>query len=172
MWSIPSLGHYLDVLLLLRQWPMLHQEAPGGNVSVLTKSLGQLVGAFVEALQLLQLLPGHLWGEKESREGRTWGQQCPPQVFWLCLSFLHLLWLCPTNLGASALALPSPSCPPGTRCQRCCSRPCARVSARGTAAHPRCPPATGHPPAAPAAGSPACSRSLRSWREQGGEKRA
>lgn len=38
---------------------------------MLTKPLGQLVGAFVEALQLLQLLPGHLWGEEESGEGRA-----------------------------------------------------------------------------------------------------
>lgn len=36
---------------------------------MLTKPLGQLVGAFVEALQLLQLLPGHLQGEEESGEG-------------------------------------------------------------------------------------------------------
>lgn len=36
---------------------------------MLTEPLSQAVGAFVQALQLLQLLPGHLRGGKRNTEG-------------------------------------------------------------------------------------------------------
>lgn len=66
---------------------------------------------------------------------------------------------------------PLPSCPPGTRCLQCCSRPCVHGSAPGTAAGQWCPPRTSRPPAARSAGSPACSRSQQNWREPGREER-
>jgi len=47
---------------------MLQQKVPGGNVPMLPKPLGQLVGAFMQALQLLQLLPSHLGGGKRRAE--------------------------------------------------------------------------------------------------------
>lgn len=65
--SLPP-QHYLDVLFLLWQWPMLQQKVPGGNVPVVPKPLCQLVGAFMQALQLLQLLPSHLGGGKRRAE--------------------------------------------------------------------------------------------------------
>lgn len=36
---------------------------------MLTEALSQAVGVFVQALQLLQLLPGHLRGGKRNAEG-------------------------------------------------------------------------------------------------------
>lgn len=120
---------------------------------MLPKPLGQLVGAFMQALQLLQLLPSHLGGGKRRAEKGGSGARCPPMV--------------PPTLGAPTLVLPSPSCPPGTQCQLCCSHLCVHVSAPGIGAHRWCPPATCRLPAAPAAGSPACSHSLQSWRREG-----
>lgn len=148
--SLPS-GHYLDVLFLLRQWSMLHQDVPGGEVSMLTEPLGQAIGALMQALQLLQLFPGHLNGGK--RDTGVHGE---------------VLSHCSPGFGP---ALPSPSCPPGTRCQPCGSRPCARGSAPGTAAGRWCPPRTSRRPAAPPDGSPACSRSQQSCRDTGTENR-
>lgn len=144
--SLPS-EHYLDVLFLLRQWSMLHQDVSGGEVSVLTEPLGQAIGALVQALQLLQLLPGHLHRSKrDTGVCREVLSLCSPEF-------------CP--------ALPSPSCPPGTRCQQCGSRPCGRGSAPGTAAGQWCPPRTSRLPAAPPDGSPACSHSQQSCRDTG-----
>lgn len=147
---LPS-GHYLDVLLLLWQWSMLHQNVPGGEVPVLTEPLGQAIGALMQALQLLQLLPGHLNGAKRDTGVRGEDLSCCSPGF--------------------CLALPSPSCPPGTRCQQCGSRPCGRGSARGTAAGRWCPPRTCRRPAAPPDGSPACSHSQQSCRDTGTENR-
>lgn len=57
--SLPS-GHYLDVLFLLWQWSMLQLNVPGHVASVLTEPPHQAIGSVMQALQLLQLLPGHL----------------------------------------------------------------------------------------------------------------
>jgi len=70
---------------------MLHENVPGHKVSVLAEPLSQAVGAFVQALQLLQLLSGHLCGGKRNMEcirgealSRRSGGFCPG----LALTFL------------------------------------------------------------------------------------
>lgn len=103
--SVP-LGHYLDILLLIRQWSMLHQNVPGGKVLVFTELLSQAVGAFVQALQLLQLLTSHLHGGKRRR--CPGGCSVPPQQWLLPWPCPHLPVLQVLNVS-SVVAVPVPT---------------------------------------------------------------